>query len=139
MTLVLPDTEELLVLVAVTVIFPGEAGAVSKPLPSIVPPLADQFTGEPAPPWTIAVHWDVAFGSIAAGLQLTATLAALVSMGDWVPPPHPINAVGIRQANAANRKKGPCNLLFIPHRRRLEGAGTSITKRAHLQENSPAP
>jgi len=82
MTLVLPDTEELLVLVAVTVILPGEAGAVSKPLASIVPALADQFTGELTPPWTIAVHWDVAFGAIAAGLQVTATLAALVSMGD---------------------------------------------------------
>jgi hypothetical protein len=45
-TVALPDLVASCVLVAVTVIAPGEAGAVNVPLESIVPPLAVHVTLE---------------------------------------------------------------------------------------------
>jgi hypothetical protein len=45
-------------------------------------------------------------------------------MGDILAPPHPVNTGEAAQVNAANRKKGLYNSLFIPHRRRLWGERT---------------
>jgi hypothetical protein len=70
-----------------------------------VPPVADHVTDEPAPPSTAAVHWDVAFGAIVAGLQLTATLAAVVLTEDLLLPPQAVNREAVKQASAPQRRK----------------------------------
>jgi hypothetical protein len=70
-----PDLVASCVLVAVTVTLPAEAGAVNTPLVFTMPLLADHVTAElkVPEPFTIAVHWDVAFTAIEEGVQEGAT------------------------------------------------------------------
>ena len=60
--------------------FAGDAGAVNNPLALMVPPLADQFTEEPAPAGTVALHCEVALGATNAGLQETVMPPSIVTL-----------------------------------------------------------
>jgi len=122
MIVVVPITDDFWLLVAVTVIFPVDPGAVNTPLALIVPPLADQFTVEFVPAWNVAVHCDVPLGATDEGLQLTAIPGSGVAMEDMLPPPHPTHERGMMHRRPAKEIKCPGNSLFIPHRRRGECA-----------------
>jgi hypothetical protein len=85
----------------------------------MVPPLADQLTVEPV--CTVALHCDVPFGSMDAGLQVTAILAAAAAIGALLPPPHPVHNREMLYSRVTKRNKYLDNSLFIPHRRRPWG------------------
>lgn len=77
-----------LLLVAVMVTDPADAGAVNRPLALMVPLLADQLTVGLVPFCAEALHCEVAPGAIDAGLQDTAT-PEFVTEEDLLPPPPP--------------------------------------------------
>jgi hypothetical protein len=120
MIVVVPVTDDFWLLVAVTVIFPVDPGAVNTPLASIVPPVADQLTEEFMPPWTVAVHCDFPLGATDEGLQLTAIVGSAVTIGDLLLPPHPVHERGMMHRRTAKELKYLDNSLFIPHRKRGE-------------------
>lgn len=106
-----PDFVVSSVLVAVTVRFPAEAGAVKSPLAVMVPPLEDHFTVELklAVPCTVAVHCEVAFVAIVEGAQATVTdvMAGVLGVEGWLPlPPQLVKAVKNRATTNANRWRG---------------------------------
>ena len=116
MIVVVPITDDFWLLVAVMVMLPVDPGAVNKPLAVIVPPLANQFTGELAP---VAAHCDVPLGATDDGLQLTVIAGSAVAMEGLLPPPHPVHERGMMHSRPANVIERPGNPFFIPHRRRL--------------------
>ena len=106
-----PDFVVSSVLVAVTVRFPVEAGAVKSPLELMLPPLVDHFTVELqlAVPCTVAAHCEVAFVAIVEGAQATVTEVMVVELGieDWLPLlPQLVKAVKNRATTNANRWRG---------------------------------
>lgn len=79
-------------LVAVTVTFAGDEGAVNAPLELMVPALTDQVTAEfnvPVP-CTVALHCEVAPGATLVGVQVMATeetCEGLWLVGEVLEPP----------------------------------------------------
>ena len=71
-------------LVAVTVMVPGKAGAVKSPFALMLPSLADHVTPElnPPAPRTDALHCDVAFIATDEGVQAAETEEIEEDTGD---------------------------------------------------------
>jgi len=94
-------------LVAVTVRFPAEAGAVKSPLELMVPPLVDHFTVvlKLPVPCTVAVHCEVAVVAIVEGAQATATevMVGELVVEDWLPLPQLVKAVKNKETMIAKR------------------------------------
>lgn len=117
-TVVLPETDVVCVLVAVTVAFPAVLGAVSNPAALIVPALALHVTAElyDPVPVTLALHCEVAPGATVAGLQLTETAVTVAEPPDPDPPvvdgaeldPHPVTTTpAIASAATVPQNRSP--------------------------------
>lgn len=79
-----------MLLVAVMVMVPAEAGAFNKPLAFMVPVLADQLTEALMPACAVALHCDVPFGAIVAGVHVTLMAAAATVVGGLPPLPQAV-------------------------------------------------
>ncbi len=106
-----------MLLVAVIVMEPVEAGALNNPLALMVPPLADQLTEVLVPAATVALHCEVPLGAIAAGLQVTLMAPALAVAGALPPPPHAVSKLTTEHRISRVLKLRLENSLFISHRK----------------------
>jgi hypothetical protein len=114
-----------MLLVAVTVMAPVEAGPLNRPLASMVPPLADQFTEGLVPACAVALHFEVPFGPIVAGLHPTLIAPTVVVAGGLPPPPQAVKRQVMEKKMNRALKLNLKNSLVIPHRK---GSGKSAFK-----------